>query len=98
MAIGLIFMAENTFGNVTLLHNWWALFLLVPGVLMLGRAWTAYQAAGHRFTRDVASALYSALFPTFIGLAFLLRLDWGRIWPVFLILAGVSALLSRMRN
>jgi len=29
-----------------------------------------------------------------VGAIFLLDLEWGKIWPVFLILAGVGALLS----
>lgn len=28
-----------------------------------------------------------------IGLIFLLDLEWGRVWPVFLILGGIGALL-----
>jgi hypothetical protein len=33
-----------------------------------------------------------------IALVFLLNLDWGAIWPVFLILGGLSILLRGMFN
>ncbi|WP_027481982.1 hypothetical protein [Deinococcus pimensis] len=95
VGLGLLFLAQSSFG-VDLLHgwNWWAVFILIPALAAFSRAQAMYRARG---TLDAATrgVLVGGLFPFVVALIFLLNLDWGRVWPIFVILAGVSALLAR---
>jgi hypothetical protein len=40
------------------------------------------------------SAISGGLFISTVALLFLFSLDWGRYWPVFIVLAGLSTLLG----
>jgi hypothetical protein len=44
---------------------------------------------------EALRAIGSSLVLVIVAAAFLLHLDWSRVWPVFLILAGVSMLLPK---
>jgi hypothetical protein len=91
IAIGIIFLLSN----VTDFHldNWWALFILIPAVSSFGKVYSSYQRHG-RITRAARGSLTGGFILTLISAAFLLELDWGLIWPVFLIIGGLSALLG----
>jgi hypothetical protein len=88
--LGSIFLVQSYFG--TTLHNWWALFILVPALATLATAYGLWRD-GHAG---------SALGPFVAGLGFviltaifLLDLPIGRLWPLFLIAAGVALLFGR---
>jgi hypothetical protein len=90
--IGGIFLAQNYFG--TTLHNWWALFILIPALSALT---TAYA-----FWRDDHADWATGPFIAGLGFlllvaAFLLDLPVGQLWPVFLIIAGLALLVGRRR-
>ncbi len=91
IAIGVIFL----FTNLTnfYLNNWWALFILIPAIKNFGSAWGSYQRHG-RFTKSARGSLTGGLILSLIASAFLFNLDWGLIWPIFLIIGGISALFS----
>ncbi len=91
IAIGVIFLVSN----VTDFHleNWWALFILIPAVSSFGNAFASYQRHG-RITRAARGSLTGGLILSLIASAFLFSLDWGLIWPLFLIVGGLSALLG----
>ncbi len=91
IAIGVIFLVSNTTGFS--LHNWWALFILIPAFSNFGNALNNYQSNG-RLTRSGRGSLTGALILTLIASVFLFNLDWGLVWPVFLIIGGLSALLG----
>jgi hypothetical protein len=88
-----IIMVLQTAGLVRL-NNWWALFILIPALASFGRAWNRARVNGGRFTRSVSSAISGGLFISAVALLFLFNLDWGRYWPVFIVLAGLSTLLG----
>ena len=90
IGLGLIFLANNFF-NVTLIDNWWALFILIPAVSNLNRAWNLYREAGH-WTGSARSALVGGLLITTVALFFLFNVDWGNFWPLLLIILGISIL------
>jgi hypothetical protein len=95
---GLILIAIGAFfliSNVTNWHlnNWWALFIMIPAVTNFGKAYRSYQQYG-RFTRSARGSLTGGLILTLVSSAFLFDLDWGLIWPIFLIIGGLSALLG----
>ena len=89
--LGVLFLI----GNYTSfeLQNWWALFILIPALGSLGSAWNAYRADGH-LSQRVRSSLTWGMVVLAVALVFLLDLDWGIIWPVFLIIIGLGSLLA----
>jgi hypothetical protein len=90
--VGLILLAQN-FG-ISTLNNWWALFILIPAVGSLATAWGIYQANDSHLTPAARSALISGIVLTAITAAFLFNLNWGLLWPLLLILAGIAALIN----
>lgn len=91
ITIGLFFLVSNLTGFT--IDNWWALFILIPAISNFSRAWQSYQNDG-RFSRAVRGSLTGGLILTLIASAFLFNLDWGLIWPLFLIIGGLAALLG----
>ena len=91
IAVGLVFLVQNFTGIG--LGNWWALFILIPALWAFWRAWSLYQEDRH-ITRRVANTIYGGVFPFIVAMIFLLNLDWGRIWPVFLVAAGVGVVFG----
>jgi hypothetical protein len=92
IVVGLVLLAQN-FG-LPMLNNWWALFILIPAVSSLAAAWGMYQANDSHLTAGARSALISGIILTAITAAFLFNLNWGLLWPLLLILAGIAALLN----
>jgi Flp pilus assembly protein TadB len=91
IGIGTVLFLVNVLG-VTL-ENWWALFLLIPAAIKLGETIETVRRNG-RFNDHARSKLTGSLILGFIGCIFLFGWDWGVVWPVFLIIAGFSALIS----
>lgn len=89
--LGVVFLADNYF-PLDFLDNWWALFILIPAVSNLSRAWRRYRVAG-TWTGDARGALISGLLLTMVAVIFLFELSWSLFWPVVLILLGVGLLL-----
>lgn len=91
IGVGATFLLTRLTGFT--LHNWWALFILLPAVGQLGCAWQAYQKNG-RLGRDGRGALTGGLFIALVASAFLFGISWNFIWPFFLILGGISAIIG----
>jgi hypothetical protein len=91
IGIGVIFLLSNLTGFE--LDNWWALFILIPAFGAFGNAYRVYQSQG-RLGREGRGSLIGGLVFVFVASIFLLELDWGQVWPVFLILAGLGVLLG----
>ena len=94
IALGIIFLLQNAGLDIPFLRNWWALFILFPAVGSLTRAWQAYQRNGQRFTGPVSGSLTGGLALVLVAATFLFGLSWSLIWPIFLILAGLGALIK----
>ncbi|HEX2865201.1 MAG TPA: hypothetical protein VHN99_11580 [Deinococcales bacterium] len=92
VALGGLFLLGEITGLA--IERWWALFLLVPGLIALGRAWMFYNDDGQRLTQRVARLAIGGIAPTFIGLIFLLNLSWAFVWPIFLVIAGLSQMVG----
>lgn len=101
IAIGAFYFLYE-FGYVPALTNWWALFLLLPGVGTLSAALGAYRRNGGQWTTEVTLPFIAGLF--FMGLTavFLFDLNYNWLWPLFLIAAGLliitSSLLTRDKS
>ena len=89
--IGVFFLARNYFGLS--LTNWWALFILFPALGSFFRAYELYQSS-HQIDRRVIGRAFGGLVLTMLAVAFLFGLEFGLLWPVFLILAGLGILLG----
>ncbi len=95
VGLGILFLLKN-FG-VPIPENWWAVFLILPGLGALWTAWRMYQRDGG-VTRSVTStAIVGAVLVVF-GASFLAGFDWGVLWPVILIVLGVGVVLGGRRG
>jgi hypothetical protein len=91
IGIGVVFLLGN-FTDLDL-TNWWAVFILIPALTILGNALRTYRKE-KRLTREVVNPLVGGLMMLFVATIFLFDLDWGNVWPGFIIIAGVGALLN----
>lgn len=91
--LGGVFLLQNL-GLAVLPANWWALFILIPVVTTAATAWSLYRAAGGHWTPAARGAAAGSAILAFVSAMFLFALDWGLLWPVFLILAGLAALAN----
>lgn len=91
IAIGAFFLLNN-FTDFRL-NNWWALFILIPAFGSLGNFLRAYNRDG-RLNNEARGSLIGSLILFFITAVFIFGWSWGTIWPVFLIIGGLGALLS----
>ena len=96
VVIGGLLLANNLGYDIGLdrLQNWWALLLLIPAVGKFHQAWTCLRAGfslGHAAVRE---PLITGLACLFVAVIFLMGLSWVTWWPVFLILGGLSLLMS----
>ncbi len=92
IAIGGIFLLTNLTGLT--INNWWALFILIPAFSNFSRAWRSYRTHG-RLSHNARGSITGGLILTLIASAFLFDfITWEVIWPSFLIVLGLSALLG----
>ena len=91
--LGGLFLLQN-FSTFHLV-NWWAVFILIPAAGSFATAWRRYQASG-RLTSSTRSTLFGGVIFTVVALIFLLNLDLGRWWPVFLVAAGLAVVLNAL--
>jgi hypothetical protein len=91
IVLGIIFLAQQ-FGDFEL-HNWWAIFILIPAFSAFGSSFRMWQKSG-QFHFGVWSTFYGGLFPLMVALMFFFDLDWGDYWPIFVILPGFGTMIS----
>ena len=92
IALGGLFLLGNLLPG-SFMTNWWAVFILIPALYSLNRAWQAYRSHG-RLTAGGRSSLIGGLLILTVALIFLLGLDWGVVWPIFIIIIGIGLLLQ----
>lgn len=94
IVVGLLFMVD-TLGIADLpLYNWWAIFILVPGINMLTKAWFNYRQSGSFTSNASRSAMWGAVL-ILVAVTFFFNLSWNLIFPFVLIAAGIYVLLGR---
>jgi len=95
--VGVALLGQNLgwldFGGIVNLRNWWALFFLIPIFGTGASIWRAYRET-ESLNRKARAQLGGLFFLTAIFIFFMLGLDWGRYWPIFLIVFGLSAILN----
>jgi len=92
VGIGLVFLAQNYLGQE--IHNWWALFILIPVFFTLERG---YANLGAGRSAEAIGQLMGGLVLVVLIVIFLFDLPFGQLWPIFLIIGGLSMLFSRQR-
>jgi hypothetical protein len=90
VGLGVIFLIQSYLG--TEIRNWWALFILIPAFFTLERGYSSVRAGD---TPAATGQIIGGLVLVALVVIFLLDIPFGRIWPVFLIIAGIAMLLSR---
>jgi len=95
IGLGVLFLLRN-FG-VPIPENWWAVFLILPGIGTLWTAWRIYRRDGRMSGGATSSAIVGAILVVF-GLSFLAGFDWGILWPVILIALGVGVVVGGRRR
>ncbi len=94
VAFGVIILLQNM--GLVQLHNWWALFILIPALGSFATAYGAYRTNGGRLNALVRGSFMGGLLLTAIALVFLLGLDFSLLLPVILIGAGLGMLLNTL--
>ena len=94
IAFGVIIMLQNM--GLVQLHNWWALFILIPALGSFATAYGAYRTNGGRLNAMARGSFMGGLLLTTIALVFLLGLDFSLLLPVILIVAGLGMLLNTL--
>ena len=95
--VGVVLLVENVSGRSDILHNWWALFILIPAVGSLAGAWREYVDAGRRFAPGVVRPLTIGLVLIAVTAIFLLD-AWDKAWPALLIIIGLGMAFSWRRR
>lgn len=90
--VGVLFLLRNYAGWQ--IDNWWALFFLLPAAGSLWGAYWLWRTTGLGYA--VAGPLITGLVLLTVAAIFLLDLEWAKIWPVFLVLGGLGALLPSL--
>jgi hypothetical protein len=90
--IGIVFIVRNVTGLS--FDNWWALFILIPALGSLATAWQMFERNGQRFTAASRGPLIGGIVLLAVTAVFLFNIDWGKVWPLFIILVGLGILLS----
>jgi len=93
--VGLVFLLRNLGIRLPFagLHNWWALFILVGAVPLLVQAVASYRKAG-QVTPAVLHALLSAAAVLLVATIFLMDLNLGTWWPLFVIYGGLWTMVG----
>ena len=93
--VGLLFLAREHGYKLDFLwiDNWWALFILIPAVAMATRVVTRVRRQG-RFDAEAAGTSIGALATGLVAIMFLLDWDFGKWWPLFIVLGGLSIVIS----
>lgn len=92
---GTILLLQTFFPDLRIVNagNWWVIFILVPGINMIGRGWKVYRRTG----RFWGPLLWGILLVGF-GLSQLFDAIGGQyIWPVLFILGGITLLFGGKR-
>jgi hypothetical protein len=91
ICVGLAFLVRNYFGQE--IHNWWALFILIPSFILAQRGYSSLQAGRNA---EAFGQLSGALVLAGLIVIFLFGFSFGPLWPIFLIIGGLSLLVSRL--
>ncbi len=76
--------------------DWWALFLLVPGAIVLKNAYDAYKASGDQFNRTTRTQLLTGAVLVIFALMFLFNISMSMFLPIALLFVGGLLLFNAL--
>ena len=83
----------NTFNIIHVnLMNWWAIFILVPGLNMAVNGWRRYQATQSTNSRNTA---FWGVLLIALAFSFFFNITWSIVFPIAMIGAGVYLFFLR---
>lgn len=91
--VGGIFLLRNL-DLLPIYSNWWALLMLVPLFFLGQRILELRSKHGGSLPAAARGPVTGFLSVALVMIIFLLDLDWGEVWPLFIILVGVSFLIG----
>ena len=94
--LGVGFLMQNMGSFSIPLHNWWALFILLPALGSFEVALRTYKNNGNRLVPSARGSLLGGIVLTLITAIFLFDLNWTYFGPILIILAGISVLAGGM--
>ena len=99
IVVGVLVLLQN-YGVITLvsIHNWWALLFLIPMVGSWSTAAGMYLANGRKYNQTIGRMIWGGILPLMLAIMFLFNLNWYKLWPIFVIYFGLSAVLWSGRN
>lgn len=90
--VGGLFMLDSLGILDIRLTNWWAIFILIPGLSMALRGWRRYQEAPSRQHRNTS---FWGLVLIILAVSLFFNIAWSYIFPIGLIGCGLYLLLFR---
>jgi len=93
-----IYLLLQTTHTIEAIDNWWAFFILIPGIATYFSAYQQYRESSV-ITVKLIDRITSGTITVFVACVFLFEWSWSEIWPVFLIIIGLEYLLKhKIRN
>ena len=96
IVLGGAFLIQNLGKVYFPFTNWWALFILIPALGSLDRAFRAYKNAGNQLTAFARNSAFVGVILLIVTGLFLFNLSWTFYGPMLLILVGLGVLLNSM--
>jgi hypothetical protein len=93
--VGVIFLLRNL-DIITFGRNWWALFFLIPISYLLRDVLRYRRDDNRKFPSKARGSLIGLISVSTVMLIFLFGMNWGMIWPVFIVIGGLSLILASM--
>jgi len=96
IVLGVVFLMQNMGAFQIPFTNWWALFILIPALGALDRAYRAYKNAGNQLTMFARNSMFVGFILLIVAGLFLFNLNWTFFGPVLIILVGLGILFNGM--
>ncbi|MFQ5421416.1 MAG: hypothetical protein ACE5EY_13750 [Anaerolineae bacterium] len=77
----------------TVVENWWAFFIMVPGLLLLGLAGMTHLWSNGRFPILIRSFVGMSLILFTVTGLFLFNMDWHAWWPLMIVVPGMAVMV-----
>lgn len=95
LILGGVFLLLDNMGILSVnFHNWWAIFILAPGISMIGTAVQNFRSSTPLSKRARTRGLLGVLITTF-ALSLFFDLSMTYIWPVLLVGFGIYLLVKK---
>jgi uncharacterized protein YqgC (DUF456 family) len=94
--LGILFLLWN-FDILEIGHRWWALFFLIPISFMLADMIHRRRFPGQSGDGRSRGSLVGLVTLSSLMVIFLFDMRWSVVWPIFIIIGGLSVLLSGRR-